>query len=142
MSTSLTGIAQPEPQYEYFFRDATFNNRRKVLRGEDAVETFNEIPLVDIGGIFSENFEDRLRVAKEVSSVCKTVGFMYIKHHGVSQDLMDEVFDLSRRYHSQPLEAKMEQDVYRSPTLRGYEIHYTKTPDGEAGEICSIQLPA
>ncbi|KAJ9634435.1 hypothetical protein H2204_006260 [Knufia peltigerae] len=132
MSTTATVVAPPEPQYEYYFRDGTTDNKREILTGDKAVPTFEEVPVVDIENIFSNDFDERLQAAKEVAEVCKTVGFMYIKNHGVSQDLIDEVFDMSRKYHAQPLEVKKEQDVYQSPTLRGYEIHYTKTPTGEA----------
>ncbi|OAP60867.1 hypothetical protein AYL99_05869 [Fonsecaea erecta] len=132
MSTTVTTSAEVGTEYEYFFRDGTMNNRRKVLRGEEAVETFDEIPLVDVGGIFSDKYEERLLAAKEIADVCKTVGFMYIKNHGISQELIDKMFELSRKYHAQPLAVKKEQDVYKSPTLRGYEIHYTKTPNGDA----------
>lgn len=55
---------------------------------------------------------------------------MYIKNHGVPQELVDEMFEVSRQYHALPLEAKMEDYVYKSETLRGYDIHYTKTPRG------------
>jgi len=60
------------------------------------------------------------------------VGFMYIKGHGIDQQLVDDVFDLSRQYHAQPLEVKKRESAYKSPTLRGYDIHYTKTPQGPA----------
>ena len=134
MSTTVTEVAPTEPQYEYYYRDHSWDNKREILRGDQKVETFDEIPLIDIGGIFSEDYEERLRVAKEVAEVCKTVGFMYIKNHGISQELIDDVFDLSQKYHAQPLEAKKDQYVYKSQTLRGYDIHYTKTPEGLAGK--------
>jgi isopenicillin N synthase-like dioxygenase len=140
MSTTATVVAQPQPQYEYFFRDGTHDNKREIPRGDRAVKTFEEVPLVGVGNIFSEDYDDRMQVAREVADVGKSVGFMYITNHGISQDLIDEVFELSRRYHAQPLEVKKQQDVYKSPTLRGYEIHYTKTPDGEAGERREIGL--
>lgn len=56
--------------------------------------------------------------------------FMYIKNHGVAQDLVDDIFDVSRRYHALPLEDKMADYVFKSETLRGYDIHYTNTPNG------------
>ncbi|KAI1625624.1 hypothetical protein EDD37DRAFT_625178 [Exophiala viscosa] len=121
MSTTTTIVAPPEQQYEYYFRDGTNDNKREILTGDKAVETFEEIPVIDVGNIYSENLEERRQKAEEVANVCKTVGFMYIKNHGISQDLIDEVFELSRKYHDQPLEVKMKEDVYKSETLRGYE---------------------
>ncbi|KAK5025322.1 hypothetical protein LTS07_008173 [Exophiala sideris] len=131
MSTTSTVVAPPESQYEYYFRDGTLDNKREILTGDRSVETFEEIPVIDVGKIFSENLEERRQKAEEVANVCKTVGFMYIKNHGISQDLIDKVFELSRKYHDQPFEVKMKEDVYKSPTLRGYEVHYTKTSEGE-----------
>ncbi|CZR67290.1 related to isopenicillin N synthetase [Phialocephala subalpina] len=132
MSTTMTETAQEEPQYEYYYRDHTWENKREILRGSKAVETFDEMPLIDIGDIFSESYSERLRKAKEVAEVCKTVGFMYIKNHGISQELIDDVFEFSKTYHAQDLEKKKEEYVYKSETLRGYDIHYTKTPEGLA----------
>lgn len=133
MSTTVTKTVREEPQYEYYYRDHSWDNKREVLCGEKAVETFDEIPLIDIGRIFSEKYEERAQIAKEVAEVCKTVGFMYIKNHGISQELIDDVFEYSRTYHDQPLEKKKEEYVYKSETLRGYDIHYTKTADGLEG---------
>ena len=59
---------------------------------------------------------------------------MYIRNHGVDQDLIDEVFDISRKYHAQPLETKMKEYAYQSPTLRGFEPTYTNTPDGRKSQ--------
>lgn len=120
MSTTVTQVA--EPKYEYFFQDNSWNNKREVLTGSKAQPTFTEIPQVDIGDIFSGDFSKRLAKAEEIAHVCKTVGFMYIKNHGVDQDFIDEVFERSRQYHAQPLDVKMKEDVYKSPTLRGYEF--------------------
>lgn len=134
MTETETETVPAEAQYEYYYRDHSWDNKREILTGVKAVGTFDEIPLIDVGGIFSEKYEERLRLAKEVAEVCKTVGFMYIKNHGISQDLIDDVFELSQTYHAQPLQKKKEQYVYKSETLRGYDIHYTKTPGGFAGK--------
>ena len=61
---------------------------------------------------------------------------MYIKNHGVPQELVDEMFEVSCQYHALPLEDKMADYVYKSETLRGYDIHYTNTPNGIVREYC------
>lgn len=40
------------------------------------------------------------------------------------------MFKVSRHYHALSLEDKMADYVYKSETLRGYDIHYTNTPHG------------
>ena len=129
VSTITSGGAHT-PRYEYYYRDNHNDNKREVLLDDRAVDTFNEIPLVDISRIYSDNLADRMAVAKEMARVCKTVGFMYIKGHGISQDLIDDVFELSRRYHAQPSEIKMKEYVYNNKELRGYNEHYVNTPEG------------
>ena len=133
MSSTQTTRVEEQPKYEYFFQDNSWNHKREILTGARAVKTFSEIPQVDVGRIYSDKFEDRAAIAAEVSDICKTVGFMYIKNHGVPQDLIDEVFEFSRKYHAKALEYKMKQYVYQSPSLRGYDIHYVDTPNGTEG---------
>lgn len=130
MSTTVTTVAAEEPRYEYFYRDSNKENKREILTGNRAVETFSEIPVVDVSRIFSEDFNVRLAVANEIADICKKVGFMYIKGHGIPQTLIDEVYDFSRRYHAQPSEVKMKQYVYNAEGYRGFNEHYVKTPEG------------
>jgi isopenicillin N synthase-like dioxygenase len=134
MSNTVTETASAEPQYEFFYRDGGWDNRREILRGDRAVQTFEEIPVVDVGGIFSPDKGERMRVADEIAEICKTVGFMYIKNHGIPQQLTDDLFDLSRKYHARPVEAKMKQYVYHNQQLRGYDVHYTDGDNGRQGE--------
>lgn len=130
MSTTVTTTIAEPPRYEYYFRESSLDNKREILTGDRTVETFNEIPLVDVSRIFSDDLKERQAIAKEIADVCKRVGFMYIKNHGVSQDLIDTVFDLSRKYHAQSSEIKKEQYVYNNKQLRGYDEHYDETPEG------------
>ncbi len=136
----MTETASAEPQYEFFYRDGGWHNKREILRGDKAVKTFEEIPIVDVGGIFSQDINERKRVADEVAEICKTVGFMYIKNHGVPQQLIDDVFDLSRQYHARPFESKMKQYIYHNPQLRGYDVHYTDGANGKEGEHSSLSI--
>ncbi|KAH8646173.1 hypothetical protein BX600DRAFT_519020 [Xylariales sp. PMI_506] len=127
---STTTMTVEAPRYEYYYRDNTLDNKREVLLGDRAVETFNEIPVVDIGRIYSEDLADRQAVANEISDICKKVGFMYIKNHGISQELIDEIFRISREYHAQPSEVKMKDYVYKNKMLRGFDQHFSETPQG------------
>ena len=123
-----------EPRYERYFQDGHYNNLREVLTGDKVVKTFNEIPQVDISGIFSDKLEDRLQVARELDDVCRNVGFFYIKNHGVDQTFIDEIYELSRQFFAQPEEKKMEVWCFKNPTLRGYDgLYQEKRGDGKRG---------
>ena len=78
-ATTTQTISVEEPQYEYFFQDNSWNNKREILTGAKAKKTFNEIPQIDVGGIFSDKIEERKRVAEEVAVVCKEVCLMDIE---------------------------------------------------------------
>lgn len=138
---STTTVVTEEPRYEYYYRDNSWDNKREILVGDKAVETFNEIPLVDVGRIFSEDVNDRCQVAQEIAQVCKTVGFMYITNHGIAQDLIDDIFETSRKYHAQSLEVKKREYIYNDEKLRGYDVHYTNTPNGPVSTCSGLIYP-
>jgi hypothetical protein len=50
------------------------------------------------------------------------------------------MFEVSRQYHALPLEDKMADYVYKNETLRGYDIHYTNTPNGIVREYCIYRI--
>ncbi|KAF2705569.1 Clavaminate synthase-like protein [Pleomassaria siparia CBS 279.74] len=129
MSATTTVTAKSE-SYEYYYHENTWDNKRRVLVGADALDTFSAIPLVDVGRIFSENIEERKAVAEEIANVCKKVGFMYIRNHGISQELIDRVYNLSRRFHAQPKEIKQECYAHNNQELRGWNEHFVQTPQG------------
>ena len=50
--------------------------------------------------------EGLARVARELCRITETIGFFYLKGHGIQQDLVDRVFAQSRRFHSLPAAVK------------------------------------
>jgi isopenicillin N synthase-like dioxygenase len=129
MSTTTTVTSETQ-LYELYYRENTFDNKRRILTGAEAIDTFSKIPLVDISRIFSSSLEERKAVAEEIANVCKKVGFMYIKGHGISQDLVDRVFKMSAAFHAQPKEIKQECWTHHNQELRGWNEHFAQTPEG------------
>ncbi|KAF2099336.1 Clavaminate synthase-like protein [Rhizodiscina lignyota] len=119
-----------EGDYVYFHYDGRFGERRKVLTGEEMKSTFTEIPIIDVGGMFSEKLEDRMKVAKQVAQACEDVGFFYMKNHGVEQKLIDDQWKIMKEYFAMPLEKKMEHYIYKNKDLKGYEpVHGARLDD-------------
>jgi len=58
-------------------------------------------------------------IAKQVSRCLQTVGFLYIRNHGVDASLLREVFQASASFFDQP-ESVKRQCSYRAPVPRGY----------------------
>ena len=111
----------PEPEYVVFSHDGSWGHKREVLRGDRAKSTFEEIPIIDMTGSFSDDVNVRRKVAKEIATACEQVGFFYIKNHGIPQELMDETMGAARKHFDKPFEAKMREHIYKSKDMRGYE---------------------
>ena len=78
------------------------------------------IPLIDIGPFRLGNAAERKAVAKAVDEACRGTGFLVITGHGVSTDLVKEMYRVSHEYFSCPLwekmRFKMPPDRYRGYT--------------------------
>jgi isopenicillin N synthase-like dioxygenase len=79
---------------------------------------FSHIPIVDISA--ARDPARRADLATQVVSVAEEVGFMYIVGHGIGDDILDGVFDMSRRFFDLPDAEKRTIHISRSPQYRGY----------------------
>lgn len=88
---------------------------QKALTLDDA-----NLPVIDLGGLFTGQPADRARVAADLGQAARTSGFFYITNHGISQDLIDGVFAASKQFHEQPRTVKMRNWCGFSTNHRGY----------------------
>jgi len=89
---------------------------------------FTEIPVIDISPLI--NGENPLRVASQIGEACEKVGFFYIKNHGVSQQLIDEMYRLTKLFFKLPADEKNTLNIVNSGlTLRGYIPMYAENVD-------------
>ena len=65
------------------------------------------IPVLDLGPYLAGMPGAELRLAAELRRACETVGFYFIIHHGVPQNLIDNAFAQTARFHAQRLADKM-----------------------------------
>ncbi|WP_447785131.1 isopenicillin N synthase family dioxygenase [Pseudomonas germanica] len=90
--------------------------------------SFSEIPVVDLQPLIDGS--DPMKVAREIGYICKNIGFLYIKNHGISKKLIQEVYALAAEFFAQPFEEKNKLNIVHSgPTLRGYLPMYTENAD-------------
>jgi isopenicillin N synthase-like dioxygenase len=71
------------------------------------VVTDTTIPVLDLGPYFAAASGALEAAAAELRHALESVGFFIIVNHGVPQDLIDRTFAQARRFHEQPLDAKM-----------------------------------
>ena len=80
------------------------------------------IPIVDFSNWRSANNPDsRLQIAREITSACKTVGFVYIANHAIPSERLDEAFAWSKKFFdlSEEEKSKAPQPAGTS-IIRGY----------------------
>jgi isopenicillin N synthase-like dioxygenase len=65
------------------------------------------IPVIDLGPYLAGAPGALQAAAAEVRAALEGIGFFIIVNHGVPQELVDRTFAEAKRFHDQPLEAKM-----------------------------------
>ena len=92
---------------------------------------FSVIPTINIGSLFGEDSDARRATADEIGRACETVGFFYIKNHGVPQALIDATYAWSRQFHASPTALKQTVHVSHSPGTRGWIPVSSEDDDGD-----------
>ncbi len=71
-------------------------------------QSYDGIPGLDLGPYFRGERGALEALADAVREISETIGFYFIDHHGIPQELIDQTFAASRRFHELPLERKRE----------------------------------
>jgi isopenicillin N synthase-like dioxygenase len=66
------------------------------------------IAVIDFGEYMAGDVSAFNKVVAEVKLASEHLGFFFINNHGVSQSLIDRMFEQTERFHALPLEKKME----------------------------------
>ncbi|KAI8935931.1 hypothetical protein NX059_007438 [Plenodomus lindquistii] len=83
--------------------------------------TFEAVPKIDFRRIYSNNFDDRKDLAREVGAACRDVGFFYAVNHGVDEKVLVDTFAALKKYFALPEVIKMETHNQKTEKFRGYE---------------------
>lgn len=102
-------------------RAATLDEAEQV-RLMDYPDSVEEIPTLDIAPHLAGSDPGRIEVAARLRHITETVGFFYLKGHGIPQELVDAMFEQSRRFHALP-DAEKSKLPYRAHDsfLSGYQ---------------------
>ncbi len=66
------------------------------------------IPVIDFYLFTNGNATEREHITQQIYQACHQIGFMYLQNHGISQDLIEEVFTHSQDFFNFPLEIKQQ----------------------------------
>jgi isopenicillin N synthase-like dioxygenase len=73
----------------------------------DYAKAAAKIPVIDFGPYFADEPGTLPRLAAAMRDACENIGFFYAAGHGIAEDLIDDAFAASRRFHALPLEQKL-----------------------------------
>lgn len=88
---------------------------QRALTIEDA-----NLPVIDLGGLFTGDPQDKARVAAELGDAARTSGFFYITNHGIPQEQVDALFAASKEFHEKTRSFKMKYWSGFTTHHRGY----------------------
>jgi len=72
---------------------------------------FDAIPIIDLEPLQDGTEAGLHQVAQAIDYAYSQVGFAYLVNHGISQNLIDELFEASHRFHTLPRDAKMKIEI-------------------------------
>lgn len=80
---------------------------------------FTEVPVVDVGGLRG-SADERERVARELGSAAREVGFLYVTGTGIDPALFADLLRVTKAFFALPLDEKMRTYIGNSRNHRGY----------------------
>ncbi len=82
--------------------------------------TMLTVPIIDLAPYFSDTPEAKAALAAQVDEASREIGFLVVRNHRISPDLIERVSELSRDFFALPLAAKRRVDRPRIDAVRGY----------------------
>ncbi|MBN33303.1 MAG: hypothetical protein CMM46_00735 [Rhodospirillaceae bacterium] len=88
------------------------------------------LPIVDMSSLATDDRATREAVAQQIGTICESVGFLYIRGHGVSDDLIASTRDVTERFFDQPdsIKAKVTRPGIWNATRSASSPYPTTTP--------------
>jgi len=77
------------------------------------------VPIINLSE-FDDDETTREAFLRDLRSAARDVGFFYLVGHGIEGEQVDDLFALSKRFFSLPLEEKLNIEMINSPQFRGY----------------------
>lgn len=109
--------------------------------------SFTEVPIIDISGLASADRDAQERVAADLGTAAREVGFFYITGTAMPDALFDRMLSATKEFFALPLEEKMRSYIGLSRCHRGYvpvgeEGMETGPPDLKEAFDTALDLPS
>jgi isopenicillin N synthase-like dioxygenase len=100
----------------------------------DHPDSTEDIPILDIAPYLAGEAGALDAVAHRLRDISRTIGFFYLKGHGVPQRLVDRVFAESRRFHGLPADVKAKTPHRFTDSFQGGYVA-PATPRSKAAKV-------
>lgn len=78
------------------------------------------IPLVDLSQFINGNNEQKVHFVKELGTAFEEVGFVSVKNHGISSELINSLYNVVESFFKLPVETKLKYEIEGLAGQRGY----------------------
>ncbi|THG99102.1 hypothetical protein EW026_g3196 [Hermanssonia centrifuga] len=86
----------------------------------------------DLGNISNPDPAIRKSLSDSIRDVCINVGFLYVKNHGIPDEVIGNALSASKEFFSLPLEKKKEVDNSKTPNFKGYNSVLSSVNDPDS----------
>ncbi|KAH8690451.1 hypothetical protein BGW36DRAFT_439553 [Talaromyces proteolyticus] len=93
---------------------------RTIKKDPPRDATLEEIPIIEISRIFSDSLDVRKTVAKEIRDAAATIGFFYMKGHGIPEKVINTALQSAQDFFHQPEEIKQRVNQANSKWFNGW----------------------
>jgi isopenicillin N synthase-like dioxygenase len=89
----------------------TGSAKMSTIQSSVAMKPGLSIPVLDLGPALSGDPSALAATATALREACETIGFFFVRNHGVDQPIIDRAFVECERFHASPLDEKMKVRV-------------------------------
>ncbi|TVY93437.1 2-oxoglutarate-Fe(II) type oxidoreductase [Lachnellula willkommii] len=100
----------------------------------DSGRKMDSLPVIDVSGMYSDNFEHRKAVAERVRTAAHEIGFFYAINHGVDLRYPKNTFEQAKLFFELPTEKKME--VFTDLVPNEYVGYHPLEHYSRSGHLC------
>lgn len=109
-----------------------------------APQPVQTIPLIDFAPFVEGTRSGKLAVAAQIRDACETIGFLYLRNHGVPEWKISATLSAAWHFFALPESIRLDPDILTTPTrTRGYmklgSRHYAGTAAPDLMEAFKVQ---
>jgi isopenicillin N synthase-like dioxygenase len=103
----------------------------------------DEVPILDLTALNEGG--DLTPIAQKLRHACVTTGFFYVANHGIPEPVVNDLFDVTKRYFDLPMEQRlthrMDEKFRRGFMPQGINQHPGFAPDIKESYEIGVDLP-